>query len=96
MEADASKARDLELKLEAGQHILELDPNLIDSSFIKDRISVEDDAEFDVFVKGIAEQGQQVPYSSVPAPLTPGAIKLHMVTGASGPLLDWEFLSGRL
>lgn len=72
MEADASKARDLESKLEAGQHILELDPNLIDSSFIKDRISIEDDAEFDVFVKGIAEHGQQVPILVRPSPSDPG------------------------
>jgi len=61
MSADAESARDLKAKIEAGEHVGELDPSHVDASFISDRIPVERDAEFAVFVKSIEEQGQQVP-----------------------------------
>lgn len=61
MSADAETARDLKAKIEAGEHVVELDPGLVDASFISDRIPIEHDAEFTAFVKSIEEQGQQVP-----------------------------------
>jgi ParB family transcriptional regulator, chromosome partitioning protein len=61
MSADAATARDLQAKIEAGDHVVELDPQLIDPSFVNDRLSTENDAEFESFVKSIENQGQQVP-----------------------------------
>jgi ParB family chromosome partitioning protein len=71
MSTDADEARDLKSKIAAGEHVLNLDPDLVDASFVRDRIPIENDAEFDAFVKGIAEQGQQVPILVRPNPSSP-------------------------
>lgn len=61
MSAEAESARTLRAKIESGEHVVEIDPGLVGASFVSDRIAVEHDEEFDVFVKSIEEQGQQVP-----------------------------------
>src|SRR5271166_6304515 len=61
MSAEAESARDLKARLEAGEYVVELEPTLVDASFVSDRIPVEHDEEFDAFVKSVKEQGQQVP-----------------------------------
>lgn len=68
LSAQADEARDLKAKIEAGDHVVELDPSVIVSSFITDRIAIERDDEFDVLVKSIEEQGQQVPILVRPDP----------------------------
>ncbi|GHE61902.1 plasmid partitioning protein RepB [Camelimonas fluminis] len=63
LSADAGKARDLEAMIAAGDRVVELDPTLIDGSFVRDRIGEEAtaDASFDSLMQSISEQGQQVP-----------------------------------
>lgn len=63
LSADAGKARDLEAMIAAGDRVVELDPSLVDGSFVRDRIDANEsaDASFDSLAKSIAEQGQQVP-----------------------------------
>lgn len=76
MSADAGAARELKAKIEAGEHVVELDPKVVDASFINDRIPVEHDAEFDTFVKSIEEQGQQVPILVRPDPKVNGRFQV--------------------
>ena len=71
MSAEANEARELKSKIAAGDHVVSLDPALFDPSFISDRISIEEDPEFDAFVASIAERGQQIPILARPHPSTP-------------------------
>ena len=68
MSAEADDARALRAQLESGQQVVELDPGLVDPSFVADRIPVERDPGFDGFVQSIAEAGQQVPILVRPHP----------------------------
>ncbi|QND24000.1 plasmid partitioning protein RepB (plasmid) [Rhizobium leguminosarum bv. viciae] len=54
------RASELERQLAAGQTIVELDPGLIDASFVSDRLAI-DAAELAQLVEQIREHGQQVP-----------------------------------
>lgn len=72
IKAEASESRDLKVKIAAGGLVVDLDPGLIDSSFIKDRIPVDNDTEFEAFVSGIEQKGQQVPILVRPSPTDPG------------------------
>lgn len=58
---DAEAAQVLRDQIIAGAHVIELDPNLIDGSFIRDRLPDGADAEFGALQASIAEHGQQVP-----------------------------------
>lgn len=71
MSADADDARVLRAQIESGQQVVELDPALVDPSFVADRISVDHDPGFDAFVRGIEEAGQQVPILVRPHPDAP-------------------------
>ena len=71
MSSEANEARELKSKIAAGDHVVSLDPGLFDPSFISDRISIEDDPEFNAFVASIAERGQQIPILARPHPSTP-------------------------
>lgn len=64
----ASAAKELRETLAAGERVVELDPNLIDTSFIQDRIPVEVDPELEALTTSIAESGQQVPILVRPHP----------------------------
>ena len=72
MSAEADDARALRAQIESGQTVVELDADVVDPSFVADRIPVERDAEFDVFVQSISETGQQVPILVRPHPDAPG------------------------
>lgn len=65
---DAARAKDLQQVLEHGDHVLQLDPALIDPSFVRDRIPAELDPEFDALKASIAASGQQVPVLVRPHP----------------------------
>ena len=54
------EARELHEALKAGEKVVELDPSLIDSSFIRDRLDGEL-TEDDDLVKSIEVNGQEVP-----------------------------------
>lgn len=65
--ARADAAREIEEKLAAGQMVIELDTDLIDSSFITDRVSM-DEVEFRELVEGIRVRGQDTPILVRPHP----------------------------
>ncbi|MCM2293181.1 plasmid partitioning protein RepB [Allorhizobium sp. BGMRC 0089] len=60
---EAEEARVLRQALQEGERVISLDPALIESSFISDRLSDQekDDPEFLALVDSIRESGQQVP-----------------------------------
>jgi len=64
----ASAAKELRDTLATGERVVELDPALIDTSFIQDRIPVEVDPELETLTMSIAESGQQVPILVRPHP----------------------------
>ena len=59
MSDDADETRALRAQLAAGAQVVELDPELVDPSFIRDRL--ENGEDFEAFKASLAEDGQQVP-----------------------------------
>ena len=69
--ADIDAAKALEQRLLAGADVIELDPALIDSSFVTDRLD-ESAADCAVLVASLREHGQQVPILVRPHPQISG------------------------
>ena len=67
-------ARRLKESFEGSERVVELDPALIDSSFIEDRLSHDSglDESFEELVESIRQNGQQVPILVRPHPEKPG------------------------
>lgn len=65
--ARAQRAEEIEKKIAEGQAIVELDPALIDSSIVIDRLGVEKEQQA-ALVEQIREHGQQVPILVRPHP----------------------------
>lgn len=67
---EAEEARALRQVLQDGEHIVQLDTDKVDSSFVSDRLSEEerDDPDFLLLVESIRESGQQVPILVRPSP----------------------------
>jgi ParB family transcriptional regulator, chromosome partitioning protein len=73
---EAAEAMEMKARMEAGGAIAELDPELVDPSFLPDRLSPEDDTEFRLLMQSIAGSGQQVPVLVRPHPDQPGRYQL--------------------
>lgn len=71
--ADAAKA--IEAKLTAGEVVIELDPDLIEDSFVSDRL-VQLDAKFDELVEAIRLRGQDSPILVRPHPSSDGKYQI--------------------
>ena len=71
MSANIDAAKTLEQQLLAGSSIIEVDPELIDSSFITDRMS-ENSVDHASLIDSIREHGQQVPILVRPHPESRG------------------------
>lgn len=71
----ASRAAEIEKKLIAGQAVIELDPDQVDSSIIVDRLDV-DREQMDALIEQIREHGQQVPILVRPHPDNPERYQL--------------------
>jgi ParB family chromosome partitioning protein len=69
------RASDLERQLAEGQTIVEIDPDLIDGSFVTDRLEI-DPTELGQLVEQIREHGQQVPILVRPHPETKGRFQV--------------------
>lgn len=71
---DAEEARALRQALVEGERILSLDPRLIDSSFVEDRLAIDgpEEEDFLTLVDSIRENGQQVPILVRPHPSQEG------------------------
>jgi ParB family chromosome partitioning protein len=65
------RAQDIEKQLAEGKLVVELDPALVDNSFISDRLGM-DPTELGDLVNQIREHGQQVPILVRPHPMTGG------------------------
>lgn len=71
-ESADEEARVLKTAIEAGSSVVELDPALIDPSFIRDRLPEGEDPTFEEFKDGIRTHGQKVPILVRPHPLSEG------------------------
>lgn len=71
----AQRAEDLEKQLATGQAIVELETELIDVSFVSDRLGVNQQ-DHDALVAQIREHGQQVPILVRPHPDLPGRFQV--------------------
>jgi len=69
---EADEARALKAQLASGARVVELDPNLVDPSFIRDRLAEPEGEAFEVFKASLAADGQQVPILVRPAPNAEG------------------------
>lgn len=69
---DAEEAQALRAQLASGAHVVELDPHLVDPSFIRDRLDDVEGEDFEAFKAGISEAGQQVPILVRPRTDAPG------------------------
>ncbi len=65
---DADEAQALREKLASGEHVIDIDPDLIDASFIRDRLDDTDTVDFEELKTSIEEHGQQVPILVRPNP----------------------------
>jgi len=65
---EAREAADLRRQIESGASVVELDPALVEPSFISDRISRTLDADYRRLVESIRESGQHVPILVRPHP----------------------------
>ena len=65
---EADEARALKAQLATGTRVIELDPNLVDPSFVRDRLAEPEAEAFEVFKASLAADGQQVPILVRPAP----------------------------
>ncbi|GHC77567.1 plasmid partitioning protein RepB [Limoniibacter endophyticus] len=66
----------LRVALAQGERLVDLDPDLIEASFVRDRMDFENDAEFQSLVDSIRETGQQVPVLVRPHPAHSGRYQL--------------------
>lgn len=65
---EAAAAKELRSALAAGDKVVELSPNQIEASFIRDRIPTENDTALDELVASMRDSGQQVPILVRPHP----------------------------
>lgn len=72
----ARAAAKLQEQLLTGDHVVTLDPALIDPSPIADRLSAELDPDFDELVLSMERHGQQVPILVRPSPTTQGRFQI--------------------
>ncbi|ANH08744.1 plasmid partitioning protein RepB [Shinella sp. HZN7] len=73
---EAEEAERLREQLEAGETIVEIDPTVIERSFIRDRLGGFTGPEFDAFREGIRSAGQIIPVLVRPHPQRPGEYQL--------------------
>lgn len=67
----AARAQDIEARLVAGEKVVDLDPGTIDSSFIADRLTQDDDA-FQSLLEAMRARGQDSPILVRPHPSAVG------------------------
>jgi ParB family chromosome partitioning protein len=72
----AKAAARLQEQIEAGDHVVSIDPSLVDPSPIADRLPSDIDPNFDLLVASIQEHGQQVPILVRPHPSAAGRFQI--------------------
>jgi ParB family chromosome partitioning protein len=76
LSAEAESGRALRAQLSSGANIVELEPEIIEPSFVIDRIPQPDDEAFRDLVKSIESHGQQVPILVRPHPEISGRYQI--------------------
>jgi len=76
LSAEAESGRTLRAQLASGSNVVELETEIIDPSFVSDRIAQAEDEAFEDLVKSIASHGQQVPILVRPHPEKPGRYQI--------------------
>jgi ParB family chromosome partitioning protein len=76
LKADAEIGRVLKQQVTEGRQLVELDPALIERSFLKDRLSDADDPDFEALVESIRANGQLVPILLRPHPTMSGRFQV--------------------
>jgi ParB family transcriptional regulator, chromosome partitioning protein len=71
----STEREELEARIAAGQNVIDLDPTLIDGSFIPDRMEAPDDGH-SALMESIREYGQQVPILVRPHPNSGGRYQI--------------------
>lgn len=69
---EADEARVLRAQLAAGAQVVDLDPGLVEPSFIRDRLEMGEGEAFDAFKASLETDGQQVPILVRPHPTQEG------------------------
>jgi ParB family chromosome partitioning protein len=69
---EADEARALKAQLATGAQVVDLDPHLVDPSFVRDRLAEPEGEAFELFKASLAADGQQVPILVRPAPNNEG------------------------
>ncbi|WP_375600345.1 plasmid partitioning protein RepB [Devosia sp. Naph2] len=72
----ARAAARLQEQIDAGDHVVSIDPSLVDPSPIADRLPSDIDPGFDLLVASIQQQGQQVPVLVRPHPGASGRFQI--------------------
>ncbi|MDR6635903.1 ParB family chromosome partitioning protein [Phyllobacterium sp. 1468] len=65
---DAEDAQALRAQLQSGEYVVDIEPDRIDASFIRDRLDDLDTLDFEELKASIKEHGQQVPILVRPSP----------------------------
>jgi ParB family chromosome partitioning protein len=67
LQQEVAEVKDIREKIANGEMIVELDPAVLDISFVSDRIDNDEDEAFTSLLDGIRESGQQIPILVRPA-----------------------------
>lgn len=73
---EAQQATRLREQIAAGDAVIDLDPALLERSFVSDRLARNDDADYRKLVDSMRESGQQVPILARPHPQAPGQYQI--------------------
>jgi ParB family chromosome partitioning protein len=73
---DAARVATLEQQLARGEMVQDLDPAIVEPSFVEDRLARTADPDFRRLVESIGATGQQVPILVRPHPARPGAYQV--------------------
>lgn len=76
LKSDAQSARDMKEAMQSGEVVVDLDPALIDDSFINDRLLNGEDPSFEEFKDGIRSHGQHTPILVRPHPNNSGRYEI--------------------
>ncbi|MBC8719925.1 plasmid partitioning protein RepB [Ochrobactrum sp. Marseille-Q0166] len=76
MAAKVAAAEEIEKQLINGSHIIELDPNDLETSFVLDRLEDDDDTSLQELIAAIRERGQDTPILVRPNPSAEGKYQI--------------------
>ncbi|MDT6942255.1 plasmid partitioning protein RepB [Brucella pseudogrignonensis] len=76
MASKVAAAEEIEKQLQNGTHIIELDPNDLETSFVVDRLEDDDDTSLQELITAMHERGQDTPILVRPSPTAAGKYQI--------------------